>query len=227
MIRVLIVDNSPLACSVTSYVLQNEKDIDVVGYATDVETALAQIRTGGCDVVLVSSSLRDNGALRLTQTIVRTSLPAKILITGLPDIPEAILRYIEVGAAGYVLRDASVDELLHNVRTVHRNAALVSPQVAAALMSRIAELAGVHASATRVWNNQFTTLTQREREVLNLIRRGLSNQEIAKSLTIETGTVKNHVHNILKKLNVSSRRDAVAHLAALETTGLAQPVLLS
>lgn len=227
MIRVLIVDNSHLACSVTSYVLQNEKDIEVIGHATNVDEALVQVRAGGCDVALVNSTLRDNGALRLTQMVVRTTLPVRILITGLPDLPEAILRYIEIGAAGYVLRDASVDELLKNVRTVHRHAALISPQVAAALMSRVAELAGVHASATRVWNNQFTTLTQREREVLNLIRRGLSNQEIARSLTIETGTVKNHVHNILKKLNVSSRRDAVAHLAALETTGLTQPALLA
>lgn len=224
MIRVLIVDNTHLTCSVTGYVLQNEKDIEVIGYATDVEDALAQIRNGACDVILASASLRDNGALRLTQTAIRLGVSAKVLITGLPELPEAILSFIESGAAGYVLKDASVDELLKNIRTVRKDAALVSPQIAAALMTRVAELAGVHAKTTRTWTSQFTTLTQREREVLNLIRRGFSNQEIAAHLTIETGTVKNHVHNILKKLDVSSRRDAVAHLAALETTGLSHAV---
>ncbi len=223
MIRVLIIDNTHLTCSVTGYVLQNEKDIEVVGYATDVEDAMHMVRNVGCDVVLVNAGLRDNGALRLTQMVVRMGISTKALVTGLPEMPEAILGYIEAGAAGYVLKDASVEELLKSIRTTRKDAALVSPHIAAALMSRVAELAGVHAKTTRTWNSQFTTLTQREREVLSLIRRGFSNQEIAAHLTIETGTVKNHVHNILKKLDVSSRRDAVAHLAALETTGLSQP----
>jgi two-component system nitrate/nitrite response regulator NarL len=226
MIRILIVDNTPLACSVTGYVLQADKDIEVVGHATNIEGALAQSQGGSCDAILVNAALPDNGALRLTRTIVRANLPVKVLITGLPDLAKAILRYIEAGAAGYVLREASVEELLRTIRAVHQNAALVSPHVAAALMSRVAELANVQANTTQAWTRQFTTLTQREREVLNLLRHGLSNQEIAASLTIETGTVKNHIHNILKKLNVSSRRDAVAHLTTLETiTSSTQPAL--
>jgi DNA-binding NarL/FixJ family response regulator len=130
----------------------------------------------------------------------------------LPNIKDVILQYIEAGIAGYVLRDDSVDQLLHAVRAVYRGEAVVSPDIAAALMTRIAQLSNVCQGTTWSESGVFLELTPRERQVLVLVQQGLSNQEIAASLTIELGTVKNHIHNILRKLNVRSRHDAVAYL---------------
>ena len=132
------------------------------------------------------------------------------------------MRYIEAGALGYVLRTDSVAELLHNIRAAFKENALVSPSVAAALMARIAELSekltdlGVDAS-------DYEELTPREKEILNYIAAGLTNQEIADLLVIEVGTVKNHVHNILNKLNVHSRQDAAAYLTLIEDDQSAEP----
>ena len=144
----------------------------------------------------------------------------KVIVTGLSDSEAAILQYIEAGVSGYVLRDDSVETMLTTIRAVHAGEAVISPSVAAALMARLAELAELAKAAGG--NSPVTTsdalpdLTPREREVLSLIALGLSNSEIAERLTLELGTVKNHVHHILEKLNVSSRQDAVAYLAALE-----------
>jgi DNA-binding CsgD family transcriptional regulator len=126
--------------------------------------------------------------------------------------------------AGYVLKDSSLAELLKNVRAAYNNEALVSPPIAAALMSYVAELVGFDPAAEQDLCAP-QSLTRREREVLTLVQQGLTNQEIAESLVIELGTVKNHVHNILRKLNVNSRRDAVhvSRLAGLWSMNDAKP----
>ncbi len=99
---------------------------------------------------------------------------------------------------------------MHHIRAAHAGKARVSPDIAAALMSRVAELAQLVSQASI--SPEAGELTPREMEVLKLIGQGLTNQEIAEHLVIELGTVKNHVHNILNKLGVSSRRDAVGYL---------------
>jgi two-component system nitrate/nitrite response regulator NarL len=124
-------------------------------------------------------------------------------------------RYVEAGANGYVLKDNSVDELLTRIRVAYREKALVSPKIVAALMSRVTEWAQLFADI-EAGISESADLTPREREILELIGQGLTNQEIADSLFIEVGTVKNHVHNILQKLDVSSRQDAAAYLAVVK-----------
>ncbi len=217
MIRLLIVDEVRLLCNVIASVMRNEPDIDVVGCATTHKEALTFIDQS--DVVLISSSLPDGGALALTTTIVKDYPSVKVIVMGLVETDVAILPYIEAGVAGYVLKDESVDQMLTTIRAAASGEALVSPSMAAALMLRLAELAEIAKSA----GSEILTppdahleLTAREREVLGLIAQGLSNQEIAERLTLELGTVKNHVHNILSKLHVSSRQQAVAYRALIE-----------
>ena len=218
VIRVVIVDEVRLMGNVTASVLKNEADVVVLGCATAFDEALSLAAHG--DIVLLSSSLPNNDALRLTSALIKTYPAVKVIVTGLTDSEAAILQYIEAGVSGYVLRDDSVKKMLTTIRAVHAGEAVISPSVAAALMTRLAELAELAKSAGG--NNSVTTgdalpdLTPREREVLSLIALGLSNSEIAERLTLELGTVKNHVHHILEKLNVSSRQDAVAYLVALE-----------
>ncbi len=210
MIRVLLVHEVPLMCNVIASVLEEEPDIEVVESATTVEEALAQ--ASGCDVVLVSTRLPDAGALELTRAMIEAHPAVEVLVLGLAESEAEILEYVEAGAAGYVLKDDSVDELLRHVRATHRGEAVVSPDIASALMSRVTELA----QFTETEEGRVAELTPREREVLKLIGQDLSNQEIADHLFIEVGTVKNHVHSILRKLNVNSRLDAAAYLALIE-----------
>ena len=216
MISLLVVDEIRLMCNLFSAALQNERDIEVVGCATSVEEALQQVHQ--CNVALVSTTLSEHGALTLTRAIVKNYPSVKVVVVGLASSKSAILQYIEAGAAGYVLKENSIEEMLTTIRAVHSREALVSPGVAALLMARVAQLAEICKSAGREMQMPpaiTEPLTTREREVLKLMAQGLSNAEIAERLTIELGTVKNHVHNILTKLNVSSRHDAVAHLSRL------------
>jgi DNA-binding NarL/FixJ family response regulator len=213
MIRVVLVNALRILCNVIAAVLDNEPDIEIVGCTTTMDEALEMARR--CDVLVVSTLVPDDVAFRITQAVIQSSLPAKVLILGLAESKEEILRYIEAGAAGYVLQDDSVDDLLVKVRTTYDGQALISPEIAALLMSRVSELAQVSAE-TGDKPDIAVDLTPREREILTLIGQGLSNQEIAAQLVIEVGTVKNHVHSILEKLNVSSRRDAVRFLAQLK-----------
>ncbi|MCA1552802.1 MAG: response regulator transcription factor, partial [Chloroflexi bacterium] len=141
MISLLVVDEVRLMCNVFETVLRNEPDIEVVGCATSVEEALAHVHKA--NIVLVSTTLPDDGALQLTRAVVKSYAAVKVVVVGLAASKAAILRYIEAGAAGYVLKEDTIDEMLIAIRAVHSREALVSPGIAAVLMSRVAQLAEV------------------------------------------------------------------------------------
>jgi len=207
MIHVMVVHEFPLMCNIIASVLEGEGDIAVIGRAASVEQALKLIKNHKVDVALISSRLPEQGALALTNVIGQSASPIKILILGITETRENVLRYIEAGAAGYVLRESSLDELLATIRSVNHGQAVVSPEIAATLIERVSEYSHVVAHVDPVSVNDLK-LTSRETEVLELLSQNLSNHEIAHQLVIELGTVKNHVHSILNKLGVSSREDA-------------------
>jgi DNA-binding NarL/FixJ family response regulator len=213
VIRVLLVNEMRLVSNVIASVLEDESDIEVVGRVTSLDEALALATES--DVVLVSTRLPDDGALKLTSAVAEADPSVKVLVLGLGESKERVLRYVEAGAKGYVLKNDSVDELLSRIRAAQRGRALVSPKIAAALMSRVTELAQLFADIES-GINEAVDLTPREHEILELIGQGLTNQEIADRLVIEAGTVKNHVHSILQKLDVSSREDAASYLALIK-----------
>lgn len=215
MIHVLVVHQTHLISSLITSVLSEEDDVYVVGRASSAEEALAKLELSQCNMVLVAATLPDKGALNLTQTIADQYSNVKVLVIGLPESESMILEYVAAGAAGYVLQDVPADRLLENVRAVYEDKAIVSPTVASALMDRIAELSRI-AGQHKLDPQAYEELTPREREVLDLIGENLTNQAIADRLYIEVGTVKNHVHNILKKLDVKSREDAAAYLPIIE-----------
>jgi DNA-binding NarL/FixJ family response regulator len=221
MIRVLLVNEIRLMSNVIRSVLEEEPDIEVVGGVTSLDEALALASKS--DVVLVSTRLPGDGALKLTTAIAEAHPSVKVLVLGLTETKGQVLQYVEAGATGYVLKDDSVDDLLSHVRAAQSGEALVSPDIAAALMSRVGELAQLFADVESGLN-EAADLTPREREILELIGQGLTNQEIADRLVIEVGTVKNHVHSILQKLDVGNRRDAAAHLALIEESAGGYPV---
>jgi DNA-binding NarL/FixJ family response regulator len=215
MVRVLLVNEIRLMANVIAATLEDEKDIQVIGLATNPEEAYAL--APACDVALVSTRLPNNGALELIQTVSESFPDVKVLALGLGDSEAEILQYVEAGAAGYVLKDDSLEEVLRNIRAAHAGEALISPDIAAALMARVNELAQQFEEVAAV--PDVVEFTPREREVLELVSQDLSNQEIAERLFIEVGTVKNHVHSILKKLNMNSRHDAAAFWAIVGKDG--------
>ena len=214
-IKILLVNEIRLIGNVIVAALEDEPDITVVGSVTNPEEALKIIQENVVDVALVSTRLSEQGALKLTSAITDVAPATKVLALGLTEEKKRVLRYVEAGAAGYVLKDDSLEDLIETVRAAQDGKVFVSPEIAAAMMERLSNLAQIFSD---VENSVTDTagLTSRELEVLELIGKDFTNQEIAEQLVIEIGTVKNHVHSILEKLNVGSRGEAAAYLAFIK-----------
>jgi len=214
-INLLLVNETRLMGNVIAAALEDEPDIHVIACVTNMDDAMQIVREKEVDVALVSTRLPDQGALKLTSAITELTPSTKVLALGLTEEKQRVLRYVEAGATGYILKDDSLEDMIETVRAAQDGKVFVSPQIAAALMERLSDLAHMFSG---IENSISDTagLTSRELEVLQLIGDGLTNQRIAEQLVIEVGTVKNHVHNILDKLNVNSRGEAAAYLAFIK-----------
>jgi DNA-binding NarL/FixJ family response regulator len=184
--------------------LSRDARFRVAGTAGLLDAALAQLRASPrpVDVALVDVGLPEGaGATRA----LRAEWPGtRNVAFAVEEADEDVVLWAEAGVSGLVSRDATLAELLDAVAGAARHEVLTSPGVTAALLRRVAAVAHEHRAGDR------PALTRREREILGLVGRGLSNKEIAASLRIELPTVKNHVHNILEKLRVGRRADAVS-----------------
>jgi two-component system nitrate/nitrite response regulator NarL len=209
MIEVFVVQRSRLMAEIFSTVLREVEDIRVCGTATSANDAIHKLQCTKCDVALVNANLPDDGALHITKAL-RSSRSIKVLVVEINSLEQVLLKFIEAGVAGYVLKEESLSDLIKNIRAVYRNEALISPEVAGLLISRVTELADMQ-KLTRPDLIEYTKLTRRESEVLDLLGEGFSNQDIADRLIIELGTVKNHVHSILQKLQVDNRDEAAQY----------------
>lgn len=205
--RILIVNKTRFICSVMAAALQDEPDMNVVGYATSIAEALEKAES--CDVMAIDVHMPDDGALALTQKVDEQFPRVRVLVMGVEEKPQTILSYIEAGASGYVMEEVDIGQLVERIRAVHNNQAIVSPEMVMAFMARLNSLSKLCADTDSL-TELLEELTPREKEVLDLLGDGKSNQDIADSLCIEVGTVKNHVHSILKKLEVDSRYEAAA-----------------
>jgi DNA-binding NarL/FixJ family response regulator len=181
--------------------------LDIVGTAADVKAARTRIAELRPDVVLIDAAVEP--ALPAVQELRATSATTKIVVLGLPedDLEREVLAHVQAGAAGYATRNASLADLIDTVECAARGDMMCSASVAGALARSLALLAQEH-KPSRV----DAILTAREREIAGLIADGLSNKQIARELHIELPTVKNHVHRILGKLEVSRRGEAAARV---------------
>lgn len=215
MINLLIVDEVQLTCDALKIALNAEKDLSVVATATSVDQAMIKFEESPCDLAIISSNLANGGAITLIESVKVDFPEVRALISGIVDTKALIVRYIEAGAIGYVLRDESLASLIDKIRAACNERALVTPEIAAILIERVSALSE-QLTDLGIDHADYEKLTVREREILGLVAEGLTNQEIADELVIEIGTVKNHVHNILDKLNVHSRQDAAIYLSLVE-----------
>lgn len=212
-IKVLLVIEAPLIGNIFASVLDDEADMQVAGCVASVPDALAFLRSSQVQVAVVSVGLPDQGALELIRMLADQAPATRVLALGLSEDDQShTLRYIEAGAVGYILKDSSLEEFLAAIRLARRGEAHISTKMAGAMMERLSRLARMFAAVEHRVDGDVH-LTSRELEVLQCIGQGLTNQEIAARLVVEVGTVKNHVHNILEKLNVSSRDEAASYLA--------------
>ena len=215
LIKVLPIIEVRLIANIFADVLAAEPDIAVAGCCTDPEEGLEIIQQQNVDVALVSVGLPNQSALELIRTIMDVSPTTKVLALGLLDNPDDVLKYIEAGAAGYIVKDSALDEMIEILRATQRGEARVSAKIAGAMIERLSSLAKTF-STVETGIMEGVRLTRREQEVLQFIGKGCTNQEIAALLLVEIGTVKNHVHNILEKLNVNTRGEAASHLGFIK-----------
>lgn len=218
MIRVVLAHPSHLVCDSLKTALDKDEGVHLVGSATTSEELFFLLPH--CNLIVLSTELKDADSLNIVKEIRKSHPNIKTLILGLNDEPGVILRYIEAGASGYILQNESIDDMLEKLQAAKNEKALVSPGVAAVMMERLTQLANLETPLAFIENrdNMIDDLTSREEEVLGLVADGCTNKEIAEKLVIECGTVKNHVHNILKKLEVNSRYEAASIFQAQTRT---------
>ncbi|WP_338672500.1 response regulator transcription factor [Streptomyces sp. SCSIO 30461] len=218
-IRVLVADDQMMVRQGFTMLLGGEPDIEVVGQAVDGHDAIAQVSELAPDVVLMDIRMPGLGGIEATA---RITAPAdstvKVLVLTTFDLDEYVYEALRAGASGFLLKDASADELAHSVRVVAAGEALLSPNLTKRLIgeySRVTRTVSRDPGKARVG-----ALTERETEVLSLIAQGLSNTEIAELLVVAEQTVKTHVGRILAKSGLRDRTQAAVF--AFET-GLVRP----
>jgi two-component system, NarL family, nitrate/nitrite response regulator NarL len=206
-IRVYLISTDRLYSEGLSCVLARHPEFDVVGSADDVATAAVPVGTPDPIVVL----LRIDAECGMTHLRpLRDLVGPRIVVLGLPDRDDLIVTCLEAGAAGYLTRDGSMADLRRTIVAAADGQFHCSPRIAGLLVRRLADVSAAGPARER---SAGTALSRREREIAQLIARRLSNKEIAHCLGIQLATVKNHVHNILAKLEVPSRSDAAAVVA--------------
>ncbi|MEO3814478.1 response regulator transcription factor [Sphaerisporangium sp. B11E5] len=221
-IRVLLVDDQPLLRTGFRLILEAEPDITVVGEAGNGSTAMDQSRALLPDVVLMDIRMPGVDGIDATRRIVRDAAPGahvpRVLVLTTFDLDEYIVEALRAGASGFLLKDVPPDELVQAIRVVAAGDAIVAPSVTRRLLDKFAQrLPSAHQQATPA---RVGRLTERELEVLRLIARGMSNAEIAAELVVSETTVKTHVGNVLTKLSL---RDRVQAVVLAYETGLITP----
>ena len=213
-VRVLIADDQALMRAGFRMILDAQPDIEVVGEAIDGTDAIRHFERLTPDVVVMDVRMPAMDGIEATRRLTATDPPARVLILTTFDLDEYVYDALRAGASGFLLKDRPPEELVAAVRVVAAGDALLAPSVTRRLIEEFSKRAP---GASRA---ELAELTDREREVLVLIARGLSNAEIARALFVAETTVKTHVGRILAKLRLRDRAQAV--VLAYES-GLVQP----
>ena len=203
-IKILIVDDHEMVRNGLSVMMEREEDFTVVGEAQNGKEAVELVSKLRPDVVLMDLRMPEMDGVEAMRQIRAKHDDVKFLVLTTYDTDEYIFDAIEAGAKGYLLKDASREELFRAVRTVNRGESLIEPTVISRVLDRLTELS--HRAAQ---GPDHLALSEREVEVLQLMARGSANKQIAGDLSISESTVKTHVANIFQKLEVSHRTEAV------------------
>ena len=207
-IRALIVDDHALFRRGLEMVLAAEDDIELVGEASDGAEAVQKAGESLPDVVLMDIRMPKSSGIEACRAMKEVAPSSKIVMLTISDEEEDLFQAIRAGASGYLLKDIPLDEVADVVRAVHGGQSLINPSMAAKLLTEFAAL-NKRDQEERAEQVPPPKLTDREMQVLKLVAKGMNNRDIARELFISENTVKNHVRNILEKLQIHSRMEAV------------------
>lgn len=207
-IRVLVVDDHALFRRGLEMVLAQESDVEVVGEASDGSEAVSKATELLPDIVLMDIRMPGRGGIEACTAVKEVVPSSKIIMLTISDEEADLYDAIKAGATGYLLKEISIDEVATAIRAVHNGQSLISPSMASKLLTEFASMIKRGEERQQV---PAPRLTEREMEVLKLVAKGLNNRDIAKQLFISENTVKNHIRNILEKLQLHSRMEAVVY----------------
>lgn len=209
-IRVLVASHIRLYREGLERVLRESPEFALVGAVGTAAEAVEQTRKLAADVALIDMAM--GGAFAVAKEIARAGSPSKIVALGMPEDETQVLSCVQIGIAGYVTRDGSVEDVIAAIKAAARGEVHCSPKIAGSLFRRIAAL-----STERPGRAPAGSLTAREAQILKLVQEGMSNKMISRTLGIELPTVKNHVHSILVKLGIHRRAEAISLLYRSDT----------
>ena len=207
-VRILLIEDNRILRDGIKALINAQADLHVVGTSGGNRDTLRQARTEKAQVVLMDLGLRNEDGLRIVAALTKELPQLKVIGMGLIPSQSDIIEFVEAGASGFILKDASLDDLLRTIRSVVRGARVLPPPLTGSLFDRVIE------QALRRRKGRLPVavrMTKREREVIALIADGLSNKEIAQMLNLSPYTVKSHVHNILEKMALHSRLQIATH----------------
>lgn len=201
-IRLLVIEDNRLLRDGILTILKPYKDIIIVAASGDSNSTLTSIQQLKPNVVLLDLGLRSQNSLHLVEMVRREFPEAKIIVMDLAPVQADVLQYVKAGANGFILKDASLNDLLITIRSVAEGSTILPPLLIDSLFSQIVEHA-VREGKPMIKN--AVKMTKREKEVIRFLSDGMSNKEIGKKMRISTYTVKSHIHNIMEKLALHTR----------------------
>ena len=203
-IRILLADDHALVRQGTRELLEQQEDLEVVAEASDGKEAVQLTLRERPDVVIIDFAMPELNGIEATRQIKAVAPNIAVLVLTAYDSEQYVFAFLEAGAAGYLLKDVSVDELIKAVRAVYAGESVLHPAITRKVISRFARPGERQGPA-----NGLDQITDRELEVLRLAAKGMSNRDIARELDISMRTVQTHLSNVFSKMGVGSRTEAV------------------
>ena len=213
-IRLLLIEDNRLLRDGILSILKPHKDIIIIAASGDGKNTLVKIKQLKPNVVLLDLGLRSLNSLHVVEVVKKDFPLAKIIVMDLAPVQADILQYVKAGANGFILKDASLNDLLITIRTVNDGATVLPPLLVDSLFSQIVDFA-VREGKTKL--QKAVQMTKREREVIGLLSEGISNKEIGQRIHISTYTVKSHIHNIMEKLALHTRLEIANYSYTADT----------
>jgi DNA-binding NarL/FixJ family response regulator len=201
-IRLLLIEDNRLLRDGISSILKAHKDIIIIAASGDGKNLLSIIQKLKPNVVLLDLGLRSQNSLHVVEIVKKDFPQAKIIVMDLAPVQADILQYVKAGANGFILKDASLNDLLITIRTVAEGSTVLPPLLVDSLFSQIVDHA-VREGKSKL--KEAVRMTKREKEVIEFLGEGMSNKEIGQKIRVSTYTIRSHIHNIMEKLALHTR----------------------
>lgn len=205
-IRILLAEDHAVVRQGTRELLEQREDLEVVAEASNGKEAVQLALKARPDIVIMDFAMPELNGIEATRQIKTVAPNIAILVLTAYDSEQYVFAFLEAGAAGYLLKDVSVDKLVEAIRAVHAGESVLHPAIARKVINRFARTDDQHGS-----RNGLEQITDRELQVLTLAARGMSNRDIARELCISVRTVQTHLGNVFNKMGVGSRTEAVMY----------------